>query len=420
MLLKTQSCNKKREKAVLHASVLPAVLVAGALLLLAAAGVFLLWDMHSWQAAAYHRERQSQLYVESGFALYAADGAAGAQMLNDPDYRLFDEDQNSRLRTERYLWGLYEVVAVTAATDGKTSSIGMFGKANPGPEHPALWICDSRKSVSFAGTTALFGVAYVPDDGLRYAQMYSRSFEGKQLEAGQIRASREELPTIDPEILEYTRTLWQLPEERISGGDLSAKMSFREPVLCVGISGGRFDGNVSGHVVLKGDRMIVGRESRLSDVLIVAASVKIESGFRGKVQIFARDSVVVEEGAMLEYPSGICLNGETPDGYVKLADRCEVNGYVVVEGTAPMVGRPKARYIQHEGAHVRGLLRVDGIAQVQGDVTGSTWLRESYYIAPEGYYANIVYNARFFATDVFPYPRWQEGPYERRCVQWLY
>ncbi len=418
VLLKTRLCDK-REKATLRASVLPAVLVAGTLLLLAVIGIFLLWDLHSGQAAAYHRKKQSQLYVESGFVLYAADGVAGGQMLDDPAYRLFAEDDNSRLRTERYLWGLYEVVTVSTV-DGKYSSIGMFGKANPGPEHPALWICDRGKSVSFAGTTALFGEAYIPDDGLRYAQMYSRSFEGKSLEAGQIKASRPELPAIDPEIMGHVHTLWQLSEDEFSGGNPSSKISFGEPASCVGISGWRIDGDAHGHVVLKGDCLTVGRESRLSNVLIVASSVRIESGFSGKVQIFARDSVVVEEGALLDYPSGICLSTETPDGYVKLMDGCEVNGYVVVESKAPVEGRPKACYIQHESARVRGLLRVDGIAQVQGNITGSSWLSESYYIAPEGYYANIFYNARFFATNVFPYPLWQEGPYERRCVQWLY
>ncbi len=403
----------------MKASVLATVLVAGTLLLLAMMGVFLLWDLHAGQAAGYHRKKQLQWHMESGFVLYAADSVAGSRMLQDSVYRLYEEEEDARLRTERYLWGLYEVVTVATVEDG-AFSVRMFGKTNPGPQHPALWVCNRRKAVSFAGKTVLFGEAWLPENGLQYVQMHSRFFEGKALDKEQIKISREELPATDPAVRKSIEALWQLPEDTLCAGNLSAGRSFRESALCGGIAGERLDGDVRGRIIVKGERIVIGSESHLQDVLIVAASVRIESGFTGKVQVFARDSVVLEEGVLLEYPSGIYLQGEAPEGYLKMGDACEVNGYVVVEERAPLKGRPKACYIQPESARVRGLLRVDGIAQVQGDVTGSAWLRESYYFAPEGFYSDILYNTRFFATDEFPYPLWQEGAYERRCVQWLY
>ncbi|MDR1755734.1 MAG: hypothetical protein LBR65_02080 [Culturomica sp.] len=409
----------KETKAVLSASVLATVLVAGTLLLLAVLGVFLLWDLHTGQAAAYHRKKQLQLHVESGFVLYAADSVAGSRMVQDSVYRLYEEEGNACLRAERYLWGLYEVVTV-ATVEGNASSVRMFGKAHPGPQHPALWVCNRRKAISFAGTTALFGEAWLPENGLQYVQMHARFFEGKPVEKEQIKTSGEQLPATDPAVRKNTEALWQLPEDTLSGGNLSVRRSFREAALCVGIAGERLEGDARGRVILRGEHLVIGSESRLQDILIVAASVRIESGFTGKVQVFARDSVVLEEKVLLEYPSGIYLQGEAPEGYLKMGEACEVNGYVIVEGTAPLKGRPKARYIQPENTRIRGLLWVNGIAQVQGSITGSVWLCESYYFAPEGFYSNIFYNARFFATDHFPYPLWQESAYERRCVQWLY
>ncbi|MDL2320126.1 hypothetical protein LJC45_03230 [Alistipes sp. OttesenSCG-928-B03] len=404
----------------LRASVLPTVLVAGTLLLLAVMGIFMLWDMHAGQAARYHWTKQAQMHVESGFVLYAADGGEAERMLEEPVYRLYDDGGGSAdLLTERYFWGLYEVVAIGTA-DGGASSVRMLGKAKPAHENPALWVCDRRKAVSFSGTTALFGEAWIPARGVQYSQMYSVAFKGRQLEPAQIRTSGEELPAIDPATRNVAEALWRLAEDTLSDGYLSAARSFREPLLCARVSGGHLDGDARGRVVIKGDDLIIGRECTLQDVLVVAASVRVESGFRGKVQIFARDSVVLEDNVLLEYPSGIFLDGDTPDGCLTLGDACEVNGYVIVEETTRPKGRPKARYIQPPGARVRGLLRVDGVAQVEGAVTGSAWLRESYYFTPRGYYSDIFYNARFIGADDFPYPVWHEGPYERMCVQWLY
>ena len=92
----------------------------------------------------------------------------------------------------------------------------------------------------------------------------------------------------------------------------------------------------------------------------------------------------------------------------------------MIAGAKVIAGEQKQLlYYQPESSRVRGLLYVDGIAEVHGFVTGSLYARECYYFAPEGYYSGILYNAVLPGNPGGVYPLWMRGPYERREVKWL-
>ena len=68
----------------------------------------------------------------------------------------------------------------------------------------------------------------------------------------------------------------------------------------------------------------------VQDSVICGRVVKISTGFRGSLQVFASDSVIVGGGASLEYPSGIYVDSGDKRPYVILEKGAEVKGYVIV------------------------------------------------------------------------------------------
>ena len=65
------------------------------------------------------------------------------------------------------------------------------------------------------------------------------------------------------------------------------------------------------------DSITIQSENLFKDVLIVAPKVRIKSAFRGSVQILATDTVIIEEGCKLEYPSSVIM---FPLDFMKLND----------------------------------------------------------------------------------------------------
>lgn len=119
--------------------------------------------------------------------------------------------------------------------------------------------------------------------------------------------------------------------------------------------------------------------------------------------LFARDTVVVEPCAVLEYPSGICAGR-----YAELGDRATADGYVIVRDTVRHK-KMAASYRQSRTARVRGLLHADGAAQVQGIVAGCAELRQVVYFSPQGYYKDMLYDLTLLENSATAQPLWHGG-----------
>ena len=98
----------------------------------------------------------------------------------------------------------------------------------------------------------------------------------------------------------------------------------------------------------------------------------------------------------------------------------EVNGYAVFRlRESPQTNGKVIHYLQQEKSRVRGLVWIDGTAEVHGIVTGSLWVRQADYRTPQGMYGNLLYNAAVYGSDIVAYPCWMEGIARKKTVGWL-
>lgn len=400
------------------ASVLATVLVVCTLLLLGVLMVIELWNFDLVRYNLYHQGEQARANVESGFLLYSRDSTLPYRWEEDSTVLLFGQREESRVRYSRQRWGMYEVVEVR---NGRHGSVRLLGKKAESPWQATLYVPENDRAFSLTGRTFVEGDVYLPRNGISYTQLRSEFFKGKALDKKQIKTSADQFPPLDEESLDVVNGLLDYTGERewLENGTVLLR-GFRDPVVQVEVGEYLSGVRVSGPVILYASSMLfVEEDNSLENVIIVGDKVEFADGFSGCVQVFARDTILLGNQVCLKAGSGLYVRQEEEKGLIRLGDNCEINGYVIAGAQVGDGERKQVLYYQSESSRVRGLLYVDGIAEVHGFVTGSLYARECYYFAPEGYYSGILYNAVLPGNPGIAYPLWMRGPYERRGVKWL-
>ena len=393
----------KPPAAYLFGSVLPTVVVVSVVLLTAMLGLVALWEQQTLLFARGQRLRQARAVFGSAYTLYSLH--PDEQALKSPDgYLLYDSLPQSRISVRTEPWGLYEAVHCTTS-DSLVAACRLFG-VQPAVEQ-TLYYADNRAAVTLAGQTRLQGTLRLPQNGLVYGRMGSDFYCGEEIPRTAIRHSAAALPAYAPAaaacpgfLLTAARRLPQcdeLPD--------SLCVSFRRDstaVVCVG-SAEIAHCVLRGRILLAAEELRIDSTCRMEHLLIAARKIVVGAGTRITAQLFARDTIVVEQRAVLEYPSGIYAGA-----YAELCARAEVNGYVIVRDT---VQRKKlsAAYRQARTARLRGLLLIEGAAQVQGIVAGEAVLTQAVYFSPQGYYKELLYDFTLLENPVTAQPLWRAG-----------
>lgn len=387
----------------LEGAVLPTVVVAALVMLTATLGLLALWEQETLLFTRTQRLRQARADVESAALLYRlhpderALTAAGG-------YLLYDSLPQSRIFVRREPWGLYELLHITTA-DSLVASSRIVG-AEPDPAR-TLFYADDRTAVTLAGDTRLHGTLRLPAErpDLRpcgsgvlpgrggsphgdpqLGSDASRTFgcrRGTDRRTLRFRAAAAGRPAICPTASAYRSAIRPSPcasarprsaAARCAGGSCS------QPTSCASTLPVGWETYWSAHA-----------RSRSAAEPGIAA------------QLFARDTVVVEPCAVLEYPSGIYAGR-----YAELGDRATADGYVIVRDTVRHK-KMAASYRQSRTARVRGLLHADGAAQVQGIVAGCAELRQAVYFSPQGYYKDMLYDLTLLENSATAQPLWHGG-----------
>ena len=402
----------------LRASVLAGVLVISVLMLLGILMFMSLWYNELLLGFRFRDVRKQQALLSSAFVRYSRDSCLRACWEQDSSILLFAGDESSRVKYRCKRWGLYELVEVTASC-GKCSAVRLMGKAAESSHRATVYIPDNDCALALAGKCEVEGKVCVSANGITYTQLRSEFYRGRSWGRERLSLSDREFPPADRLATEEAHRLFAgLQEERVCAAE-SMHVPFTSPVQVLYAPSVINGYRLGGHILLyAGDKVFIGADNEFSHIIVVARTVVIGEGFRGSMQVFARDTVEVGDGVFLGAGSGLWVEGRTAVPLVHFGEQCELNAYVVVNGAAGGSSRKAAHYYQPGSTVVRGLVYVDGVADVHGLVNGSLYVREPCCFAPEGYYSGLFYNLLVLRHSSVAYPFLLDGPYERRCVAW--
>lgn len=399
----------------MQASVMASVLVVSTLMFIGMLGVLSLWDSEYLLAARYFFREQQRAHLSSAVVKYCQDTMFCTGFGQDTSLMLFPGLVTSEVGFSRKRWGLYEMLVLAAGDEKKCC---LMGKADEGYSRAALYLPERRRTLSIAGKSRIEGKLYIGGQGVAYTQVRAEFFDGTPIAPSDVCRSEETLPLPAPEITAYVGELFRYAIEEWPEAESFGQATFAGPVEFRRVGQEMRAMRLTGpYVLCAADSVYIRGDCRLRGGIIVAGKVCIGTGFQGAVQVFARDAIWLEERVVLQAGSGLWVNGGTLRRSVRLGEDCRVDGYVVVAGNTERLESPYAHYHQPASARVKGLVYVDGIADVRGVVEGSLYAGELCHFAAEGYYADLFYDLSVSRSPDTVYPFLIKGPVERREVK---
>lgn len=390
----------------MRGNVLPTAVAATMIITVGMLGLVALWEREHMADLHLARLRQARADAESAYLLYCLH-PDNERIVAPEGYRLYDSATRSHVYVKVEPWGLYDVVSAAGA-DSLARICRITGVRPDGRR--ALYYADNGNALGIAGTTRLQGDVYLPQNGVVYASMESEFYDGPPIAQSCIFRSEAALPRPDSSAVERLQTLpapaaeavHALPDSLHVPFSAGGTVTLRVGSACTG------DCDLSGRIVLCGDEIRIDSTCRLHNVVVRARKVTVAAGARITAQIIADDTVEVRERARLQYPSGICAGR-----YAALGDGASLDGYAIVCDTVHRTP-PSANYCQRPTARMRGLLYVDGTADVQGVVTGYACLAHAVRFAEQGYYKDMLYRVVLRPNPVTAHPIWIAAEHTRR------
>ena len=156
----------------------------------------------------------------------------------------------------------------------------------------------------------------------------------------------------------------------------------------------------------------------LPDRIITGRIIRVDSSFCNSVQLFATDSIIISPGAILKYPSGIFLNSS--EGHVLIDSTAVVEGYAIVKDidiTSRTGADKDISFHLSSTGRVRGLVYVDGTAQICGHVTGAVYVREPVEQTDKGISVMTILSLTQTENSGYAYPLIFEDGLNRSIIK---
>lgn len=313
-------------------------------------------------------------------------------------FDLFGEGMDS-VSIQRKIWGMFQIAEVKAFRNTsirmyEVSKTGMVGKRLDKWSKSAIYVQDNLKPIAVCGNTQIKGDAYRPAKGIIKGVVDGRGYLGSQLVYGNQFTSTHSLPPLDS--MHIRNLMDQLNQkgpslpasiDSFSQSFLDSTLIFRQSVI--DLSSGYFQGNI----MLMADSFLrVGANCYLEDVILMAPTILIESGFEGQAQFFGSQRILVMEGVKLVYPSVLGLLPTGLEGQIPLLELREgviVTGSLFSYQGKKAINRPKI--IIDRGCQINGQIYSDGPIEAGGEIYGNIICQQfSLRIGGRSYYNHVL------------------------------
>lgn len=336
---------------------------------------------------------------------------------------LYGQGRDS-VRMIRRDWGMFEIFVSNAFSHGirarKVALTALVGDT----ERIALYLTENGKPLSLCGQTELNGIVFAPQAGLRPAFIEGKSFVGTELVKGETRVSAASLPEFP---MRYLKKIIRSSAPADFQTDFPDHLSASFSDSTVYFSPQRKDilitRSLAGNIIIQCTDMVrIAAEAQLEDIILVAKKVIVQSGFSGNLQIFATDSIVVEDKVQLQYPSVLALlksdreEADPTNKEIKIKGKSEVSGLVLVDDRGMISLSAESL--------VKGLVYSKGSVECRGRVEGSIFTNSFMLRTASGIYENHLLDTRISpkalpAYFCYPVPQMNAGNSKKKLLKWL-
>lgn len=379
-------------------------------------------------------QERLNLNVQSGLNLLMSTQSV-VQLNESKIIDLYGNNEDSVFLAKK-LWGAFEVVLSAAFFhQQKQERVAQIGFPRDTTDLYSIYLLDEGKPLALCGKTKITGPVYLPKSGVQRAYIEGESYNDSKFIYGDTKISKNVLPEFNQELLKYIKQL--LKEKKSSDTDSillinrpfsgdSIFNSFKNSTLVLKYPGliNIQNATYSGNIIIISDTVIkVYPDAVLKDVILVAPKICFEDKFKGQLQAYASDSIIVKDEVSFAYPSVLGISSDASDRKcaVLLGENDTLIGNIfthqmqidVYKRTGIRMGKKSL---------VVGQLYSNGYVEVQGNIYGSVMCSSFLLQTPSSVYENHLLNVEI---DQHGLPNYFTGinlikelPY-KRIVKWL-
>ncbi|MBB6273344.1 hypothetical protein HDF26_003804 [Pedobacter cryoconitis] len=364
--------------------------------------------------------------LNSGIAYLLADGDIPTPA---KEIDLFNKQADSVL-IERKNWGIYDLAVVKAHILGDTIGKVFFTGINTDKDLDVLYLSDEDRPISVSGKTQLTGNGVLPKAGIKQSYAEGKPYTGnKDMIDGKITSSNRTLKGLNSTMikeleLKFGANLKLLRVTNPAKLNVSFKDSTRTFILPAGT---RVDGELTGNIILVSDSsVVISATAKLNNVQIYAHSVKVESGFSGKCQIFARDSIVVGDQVRFDYPSTlgvIRMAGAADQPSITFGNNLLFNGIVFSyedkrSAMQTLISFGKGSRLNGE-VYSTGLVKVQKGMFIAGKVSCNRFIMQTPVTLYENFLIDVVFNRKARSKYYLSSGLFEGQGKEKGVLEWL-
>jgi len=355
-------------------------------------------------------------------------------ILSSADTRTIDlyRDGKHQVKLENRSWGAYEILRATTGWRGIIAEkTAVLGGRYPASKLPALYMEDRNEYLSISGHTRLRGDCYLPGAHIKTAYMNRMGYSGDKPVWGNIFRS-DQLPTVSAKYQKNNLSYLNFSENSYDSVRLFHEFAAQSQAVSHSFSRKNlvlysikpiklYDHILEGNIrVVSKTGIIVHEESHLKDVILYAPVVHVKQGFSGSLQIFASDSILIEDHCEFLFPSYLGVLNQKESG-IQIASHVDIHGGVSLlcisgrhhEASTLSLGKD---------SRVDGLVYCNSSIEQRGSVYGSVFSGRFVYQSNSITYENHLFNAvidKQHVSDYLSYPFLFEGLKNKRVIKWV-
>jgi hypothetical protein len=372
--------------------------------------------------------------ISSGVSILLA--SADTAYNSGKTFSLFNGDADS-VSLKKISWGIYDV-CISKAFIQKDTLFKSFSIANSidSSKWAALYLIDEDRPLSLSGKTMIKGDAYIPKAGVTTAYVDNKAYQGdKRLIIGTKHTSEKKLPELGKQRLARFEQFYN----QIHNGDStliekdSVQQSFLLPTRYVNlkkqlttISNIKLTGNI---VLLSDTTITIDSTAVLSNILVFAKSIVVKSGFHGTCQLYATDSINVENNCRFGYPSCLGVLRFAAPGKTASQEKISLGDKSIFSGTIftyeknaatlkPLISAGKNVKVKGQ-VYSQGIFKLKDNVEVEGSLFTSQFLYQNSFTLFQNYLFNITLNSKllspyYLTGDLIPVAN-----KKKKVLQWL-
>lgn len=362
---------------------------------------------------------------DSGIEILLADVVSkpGTKIID-----LFGESTDS-VQLETKQWGIFDLGVVRAFIMQDTLKRAFLIGSACDSDQAVLYLSDEDRPLSLSGATRITGEAVLPKSGVKQSYVEGKPYTGEKLIYGPTRDSGRTLEELDNDQLEAIRSkLVDLPAALASwkGGDLihsyfDSTRVYRLP------KDGTIKGHLSGNIILYSDTTVVISSScRLNGVQIYAPFIRVEDGFKGECQLFARDSITVGAQANFAYPSAIGIIRTTlspAQPKISLGEHVQFKGVIFSyedKRSAMQSQISFAKAVEVEGLiYCKGIVKMEKGLKVKGKISSNRFLMQTATTLYENFLVDVDFNRKARSKYYLNAGLFGKETGSQKVLQWL-